>query len=259
MDTAFSFPVRSMLAGLVLVPPLALAGPTPAEGQCGLDVQPVGGTLAYMKRQGNRCEGLFVELQSAPRHLRVVSLTKGHAPDLETEPLLVIRVPDLSPPGSDSLQATITVLAQPLDPAVNWALDGRAAGADSILWNLDEVFHRLEGPLPRVGIAGRTARKRGLADPVYVPAEITAPGSGSAGDSIHLVIHLPAAGEARVCVEEETHWCSDILQPLAGGGFYDGYFEARLPPGEGLVPIVVLWRESGSMDGGRDRFDIYRW
>lgn len=258
-----SFPGRVALIGLIAFASVAVLPSTPAaaQSQCEFDVRPAP-RLAYEPR-GERCEGLYIELQSTPMNLRVVSLLRGGTLDAleadSTVSVLVVRVPADLVLG-DSLRTRIRVVGQPKVAGVNWALDGWAEPNSAFRWNLDEVFRRTGIPLSQVGLAGRTLRVQGIKDPVYVPLEVTGQGraGNAASDAIHFVFHLPAAAEARVCVVAGGPPACTGTERIQSGGYFDGYFQATLPPAPpGLTPVVVQWRASVGGQQGHDRLDVF--
>ena len=262
---------------------LSSALPPTADAQCKRDVRALAGELGYRLR-GARCEGLYVELQSAPAILRVVALVRGGRLDSQfrsdTIPLadsfLVLVPPDLR--ALVGLDSTITILSQPIGAGPNWVMDAEAVGSSRFRWNIDEVLRSTDLPPSRVGVvgtatrAGNQPRASGRRDTVYVPLRVVrenAVGSPSstASDSIYFAFHLPSAGYARVCVEPADSaqvirpplLCTDARQ-VQVGSYFDGYFEAMLPPGKlGLNHLVVLWRTSAAGPVGRDRLEILRW
>lgn len=245
--------------------------PTGADAQeCELKVRGIAGNMGYGPRKpDSRCEGMYVELQSAPVVLRLVSLIRGRVPTdaiLGNEKNLVIRVP-----GADTLlKDPVTVMAQPTMAGVNWALDVKASGEYS--WNKAELFHRTKLQLDNLGFLAVTRRSKGISDPVYVAVEVTAPGEDPTNsDDVHLIFQLPAASRARLCVARDvgstssgvSRNCYDA-ELLRSGGYYDGFFTVTLPLsdeiGNGIVPIAVEWMEAGSGAISRDRFEaVLRW
>jgi hypothetical protein len=244
---------------------------TPAAAQeCELKVRPIDGRLGYRPRANARCEGMYVELQSAPVALRVISLMRGTvdsaALDSARSLELHIALHTLN------LDPVVTILAQPTVAGVNWALDVRdtaVAGPDrkqrlAYRWNKFEAFDGTGIALDSIGFVARTRLMRGMQDPVYVPVAVTRSNDKVTADSsIHVIFHLPGASVARLCVVRYECVSGD-LQPMRSGGYYDGFFQAEIPltgttPGE-LLQIVVQWRESGNAsEVQRDRFDLFRW
>ena len=242
--------VASVLSALALVLSTAVAA---SAQQCQLDVRPAE-ELGYGPRD-DRCEGFYVELQSAPTHVRVVSLVRGHRPDSDSLPdSLELRV------APDPLIATteaVAVLARPTIAGLNWAMDGQAAPRRPFAWDLS-VFRRAEIPLESLGFVGVSRRSR---DPVYVPLTVGAPGGAAEGDSTHVVLHLPFPVDvARLC-DVEAADCVDLSQ-MQTGGYFDGYWETSLTTAEtrGVRAFQVQWRHSSMGDDvGSDRLEILRW
>ena len=217
---------------------------------------------AYAERD-NRCEGLYVGLQSAPLNLEVVSLVKGglagsvaHRSDT-----LLVAVPSAHMLAEEDLVTDVAIRGRARNANLNWALDSERRDRRELAWPLQDVVTPAGLDLEDLGLFGETRRAGGLGGPVYVPVEIRAPGGSQpgAGDGIEFVFMLPAAGSASVCPKGDPG-CVEADELSRSDGYGDGYFRAFLDPGaDGLVPVAVRWRPRGGVTENVDLLDIVVW
>lgn len=252
---------RAVWLSMVACAPLLVVDSAPAVAQqCEFDVRPVTDQRTGYRPRDTRCEGLYIELQSAPMNLRVVSLLHGSSvlPRPGPDSRLTVQFP-WSDPSVDNLK----LIGLPREAGVNWALDASVDPDSTFEWDLSEVFDSTGVSLSQVGLIGRTAPEDStLDDPVYLPVKVTSSQMASTTDSIYVVFHLPVAGEARVClIDLPAAPCTDTLKPIDAGGYYDGFFETSLPGHvNGLTTVAVQWRQAGgSSEVGSDRFRIIGW
>lgn len=261
MLSPFRVFARVVWFGMVACAPLLAVGPAPAAAQqCEFDVRPVAHKGTGYGPRNTRCEGLYIELQSAPLNLRVVSLLHGRSELPRPGPDSKLEVQF---PRSDLPVDSLKLIGLPRESGVNWALDALIDPDSTFEWDLSEVFARTDVSLSQVGLIGRGKLDSStLADPIYVPVKVTSSQMESMTDSIHIVFHLPVAGEARVClIDLPAAPCTDTLKPIDAGGYYDGFFETSLPgPVNGLTTVAVEWRRTGGSSAvGNDRFRIIGW
>jgi hypothetical protein len=245
------------VAALVVVGLLAAGARPPRAGaqhhECLLRVQPRDGETGYHDR-GQRCEGMYVGLQSAPVNVQVVSLVKGGLHyDLARDRLLYVRVPAIT-----GLRDPVVLRGRGRESNLNWALDASLAPGGRLVWNLTDVIVREQLSSDRIGIFGQTVEHRaGFADTVFVPLAVGGSEAPEASrDSIELIVKIPGASGLRWALDPggEQH-PSERLN-------VDGYFRIVVPPGRAeQVALDLYWRPRGKLAFNQtpEQLGIYRW
>lgn len=233
---------------------LCLMSVVPADAQCPLKARPRPGATGYQPRLDG-CEGLYIQLQSAPINLQVVSLVR-HA----------LRVPEGDtahvhvPANPESLRTPITIVGRGREANLNWALDGDARPGAPLRWLLKAVVRTVDLDAERLGIFGETRKANGLGGPIYVPVDVRGvrepyPGhAGAVPPPVELVLRIPGAGalEHRM---SGTDWVRET--PING----DGYFAIVIQsPEQGVRSVEIRWRPSDSLrPGPPESLSIFFW
>lgn len=240
--------------------------PARLSAQCRLHVEAVDDASVAYRDRDNRCEGLYVGLQSAPLALQVVSLVKGGLDVDIADRVVTLAVPSAESLSTHGLAVDVDILGRAREANLNWALDARAADLEDRQLEWDLTVVREAGlEVDRLGLFGETRKEHG--SPVYVPLDVQR--DASAPGTIEFVFLLPAAADARLCTEYNA--CAIIARPhTTAAGYFDGYFVADLPrdqlekaaaAGGGVATLTVRYRPHGRswLEGGTDRVDIYPW
>lgn len=243
---------RAFLAAL-LVGALAPAG---ASSQCALSVRPKPGDTGYRERD-QRCEGMYVGLQSAPLNVQVISLVKGglsYRLDSEIREIEV-RVPAALANDAE-LEKRVLIVGRAREPNLNWALDGFASPGSPMNWKLDDVVRKEQLSSDRIGLFGETKRTDGMGGPVYIPLEVSR-SAGAQAATIELIVRIPPAAAASWSVG--TGADRKPAEPLNA----DGYFRIVLPatPAPEKTRVAVYWRPRGEsrMSDVPEHLRIFRW
>ncbi|HEX6048354.1 MAG TPA: hypothetical protein VFZ21_03775 [Gemmatimonadaceae bacterium] len=215
---------------------------------CPLPVTARADPTGYQPR-GNRCEGMFVGLHSAPLKVQVVSLvTGGLRYDLAQDTLLYIHVPPL--PAKLSSVRAVVLQGRGREANLNWALDASTGLSSSLTWELSQVVRPRGITSNRIGLAAQ-ARTSALGDPLFIPLGVSRdptarPGTG---DSLELIVRVPGASGARWAFATDTG-CRGGEGAGCRGAVrlnVDGYFRIVIPPGpEGEATLAVFWRPRGT-------------
>lgn len=264
---------RAMIGRASVIPGLlvALLGAEPsvanAQGSsdCDSKVKPAPGRIGYKKRSYG-CEGLFVGLQSAPLGVQVVSLVRGSIAFDTTQSLMWVSV------GGDRVPspAPVRVVGRARQANLHWALDTEVSPGKALTWDLREVIRPAELRSETIGLYGVMApTENAPGGPVFVPLEISkappAPAaSGNAGQSLQLIVRVPAAGQ--LCWSMRPHGSAAAtdssckkINPV--GGNADGYFEIEIPStAPRAFDVILRWRPRHlNRFGNPVRLSIQRW
>jgi hypothetical protein len=247
--TPLDRPTRRTACVLILAGVIAVAASARAQGtECPLTVKPRDDTTGY-KRRGDRCEGMFIGLQSAPLKVQVVSLVNGGLHyDLHNDALLYIHVPSL--PANVSAGGPVVLQGRGREANLNWALDATAPVGSSLKWELTPVIIPQALTSDRIGLVA-LVRPSALSDPLFIPLGVTGvPAAARATrDLRELVVRVPGASGVRWSPATGKD-CPNVV----GGGCReatrlnaDGYFRIVVPAGpEGEAPLAIYWRPRGS-------------
>jgi len=254
MSTAASLDQATRRTACVLILAGVIAGVAGAASalaqgsDCPLTVKPRDDTTGY-RRRGDRCEGMFIGLQSAPLKVQVVSLVNGGLHyDLHNDALLYIHVPSL--PANVSTGGPVVLQGRAREANLNWALDAAAPVGSSLKWELTPVIIPQALTSDRIGLVA-LVRPSALSDPLFIPLGVSrdAAAPPPSRDSLELVVRVPGASGVRWspaigkdCPNAVSASCREAARLNA-----DGYFRIVVAAGpEGEVPLAIYWRPRGS-------------
>lgn len=240
---------------------LLIAGASPLSAQrygCALRLQPWSDSTGYRLRN-NRCEGMYVGLQSGSPIVQVISFVKGGLRyevqgGAGGDSVLTVRAPARLFPGG-----RVLVRGSARESNLNWALDAEIPAVGGFRWDLREVVipHGLGSD--RIGLMGEAeAVAEGRPRRFYVPLEIRGSGPPPRSDSTELVVKLQSAVAMRWGIQgTDATYAAQRLN-------MDGYFRIMLPPADTAHPeqtIIIRWRarEEARWRDIPETIPVYRW